>query len=105
MTYSEVWNLMQGGRLLTIATVACAKAAEDIRNEAALATNHANRLSWAGNDPRANAQAMLWSLAMNATVQTRFGVDYDVAPDKEASLDSDVQFVVNGLIDKHATGA
>jgi hypothetical protein len=104
MNYSEVWNLISGGKLITVATVACAKAAEDIRNEAATTLNHANRLAWAGNDPHGNAKAMLWALAMNATVQSRFEADYTVNPVKEATLDNDVQFVVNGLIDKFATG-
>ena len=76
---------------------ACLKAAQDIENEDEGTTNHANRLTWAAEveaNPKAVARDMGQRVLDNATI----------AADVEGAIDSDMQFVVNSLIDEFATG-
>jgi len=76
---------------------ACLRAAYDIENEDAGTANHANRLAWASAarlNPKATARALVPRVLDNATI----------AADVENAVDSDVQFVVNSLIDEFATG-
>ncbi|MHC4395613.1 MAG: hypothetical protein ACYS1A_08150 [Planctomycetota bacterium] len=72
-------------------------AAKDIENEDPGTTNHANRLIWAGQvdvNVKEKTREMLVDVLKNATI----------AADVANALDSDVQFVVNSLIDTYATG-
>lgn len=86
------------GRLLERMAGACLKAAGDIRTEDPGTTNHANRLLWTADvetDALAKARQMIARTLENATI----------GPDPEGCTDSDIQVVVNGLIDTFATGA
>ena len=76
---------------------ACLKAAQDIQAEDAGTENHANRLLWAAAveaNPKAIARSMVGRVLENATI----------AADVDNATDSDMQFVVNSLIDEFATG-
>lgn len=102
MAYSDIYAAATDATspLRGQVAVAVAKAATDIVNEAANTTNHANRLSWArrvvaNNDaPLTEAINMLWKVLENATIQA--------APTTAA--DTDVQFVVNSLVDTFTRG-
>ena len=77
--------------------VAIIDAANDIRNEAENYTNHANRLKWAleaEQDAEEKVNEMKYRVLQNASIA--------VAP--TTSSDSDVQWVINSLIDYYATG-
>ena len=74
---------------------ACIKAAHDIENEDPGTENHADRIIWAAS-VRENAKAM--SILMLADVLN----NADIAADVENATDSDVQWVVNSLIDTYA---
>lgn len=97
-TYEEIYNLReQGGQMLARVTVAITKAAEDIYNENVEADNHAARLLWAKTSmfaPKIMADQMLWAVLQNASIQAN----------GNASTDSDIQFVVNGLVERFANG-
>jgi len=79
-------------------SVAIMKAATDIVNESKGTANHPDRLTWArkvmasNQGPVSEAEVMIWKVLENATIQA--------AP--TTATDSDVQFVVNGLIDTFA---
>ena len=72
-------------------------AAVNVRNEDSQTANHARRLQWSkqvlsqgGIDSMATA--MIWSVLENATIQAN----------PAAATDSDVQFVVNSLVNQFA---
>jgi hypothetical protein len=71
----------------------------DISNEAIDAPDHANRLAWAnyanGNSSGA-VMPFLWPVATNPAVVNAVTED----PTGATVLDSDVQFIVNGALDK-----
>lgn len=79
--------------------VAIAKAAADISNEDVGTANHDLRIHWArrvsmsNEAPMVEAGVMMWKVLENATLQA----------DPANATDSDVQFVVNSLIDTFAT--
>lgn len=76
---------------------ACLVAARDILNESPATANHANRIIWATaakKNPKGTARTLLVYVLDNATV----------AASLPNAVDSDVQFVVNSLIDTFATG-
>lgn len=100
-TYEDLYYTFNQGtgdhRLWRQAYVAVLKAAADIRNEDPGTANHANRLAWAlavEQDTTANVLAMRARILENATLAAAPG----------SALDSDVQFVVNSLVDSFATG-
>lgn len=97
-TYIEIFNLrFESTNLRTRAVVAVAKAAQDILNEDPSTTNHTARIAWARQalqDTARTADAMLWGLVGNATIQAN----------GEASPDGDIQFVINSLVDQFAAG-
>lgn len=77
--------------------VAIIKAANDIRNEAENTANHASRLKWAQEaeqDCEEKVNEMKYRVLQNASIAA--------AP--TTSSDSDVQWVINSLIDSFATG-
>jgi len=77
---------------------ACLQASKDIDNESPTTDNHGNRATWASSirqNPKTKAQEMLCDVLKNATI----------AADVDNATDSDIQFVVNGLIDTYAVGA
>lgn len=70
-------------------------AARDIQNEDAGTENHADRIIWASAalaNPKATAKLMLVDVLRNATI----------AADISGATDSDVQYVVNSLINTYA---
>lgn len=76
---------------------ACLKAAQDIQAEDPGTANHANRIAWASSveaNPKAMGRLMAGRVLDNATI----------AASPETATDSDMQFVVNSLIDEFATG-
>lgn len=90
-------------RLIKQIAVAVSKAATDVLNEDDATAKHSDRLTWARrvklsgggvSAPVTMAESMVWEVLANATIQA--------AP--SAATDSDVQFVVNSLIDKFARG-
>ena len=71
--------------------VALVKAAVDIVNESAATEDHSQRMAWARrvvSDPLGWAEKAIWKVLENATIQA--------APSE--ATDSDVQFVVNSLV-------
>ena len=77
--------------------VAIIKAAKDLINEDPSTNNHANRLAWAEKVSKHDAALSeggkrVWAILTNATVIASL----------PNSLDSDVQFVVNGFINTWA---
>lgn len=101
MAYVDLYNVLcadVGDSVLwRQAFVAVLKAAADIRNEDAETANHANRLAWGESveqDPAAMVRQMRYRILENATIAA--------AP--TAATDSDVQYVINSLVDSFATG-
>ncbi len=99
MGYGEIYDAATDAVhvLRKQAAVACAKAAADILNESPATANHAQRVQWARlvikpAGPTAMAERMVWKILENATIQA--------AP--TTATDSDVQFVVNALVDTFA---
>ena len=101
--YTDIFNAATDAEspLRKQVATACQKAAADIFNEATNATNHANRISWARRvlltgitGPMAMAENMIWKVLENAVIQAS----------PATAVDSDVQFVVNSLIDTFANG-
>ena len=85
---SDFWQQVAG---------ACMIAASKIAEEDPGTSNHAKRLLWAlsvRDNPKAVAIGMLVDVIRDETI----------AADVENALDSDVQDVVNGLVNKYATG-
>lgn len=79
--------------------VAGVHAATDIQNEDAGAPNHADRLRWANwyaKNSSVGFVAFSWPVAMNPTI----AASIESNPSGEGVSDSDVQFVVNGNVDK-----
>jgi hypothetical protein len=95
-TLLELYNLRYtSAGLKNRLTAAIADAAQDVLNEDAATTNHAQRVKWAtaalANAP-GMAESMMWGLVGNATV----------AAAGDASTDNDILFVVASLIDTYA---
>lgn len=85
---TDLWRQVAG---------ACIVAANDIENEDPGTGNHTNRLIWASQakiSPKGKAIEMLSEVLNNTTVRDSLPV----------ALDTDVQFVVNSLVDTYATG-
>jgi hypothetical protein len=78
--------------------VAVMHAAVDIQNEAVGTPDHANRIRWA-DWANANSQVAMapfaWPVAMNPAIVTSITND----PTGASVLDSDVQFIINSLLD------
>jgi len=96
MAYSEIYTAATDANhiLRQQVAVACSKAAADIFNEAASTENHNERIKWSRRvnettGPERAAASMIWKVLGNATIQA--------AP--TTANDSDVQFVVNGLVE------
>ena len=91
-TYTEIYNLkVESSDLRNRITVAIAKASYDIINEDGGTANHTNRVTWANNsllNASSMAEKFMWAVLQNTTIQAN----------GEASSDSDIQFVVNGLV-------
>ena len=100
-TLNEITDLRSNSHLLNRAAAALAKAAEDVRNEAAAVTNHAERFAWASlvlltvGGPESEAKRAIWLVLQNVTIQDEYTTDPATGG---ATTDSDVQFVVNGLV-------
>lgn len=100
MAYSDIYNAatVADHSLRKQIAVAIHKAAVDVGNEAENTANHANRLHWANQvlanneGPQQMAGRWIWKVLENATIQS--------AP--AAATDSDVQFVVNSIVDTMA---
>ena len=93
MNYDQVYAYVGTSPLLQHrAMVAVATAAVAVLNEAGSTPNHAARLAWASKalaDPPGMARKMTFAIMANATLQTS----------GDTMLDSDLQFVVNSLVD------
>jgi len=93
-TYEELFEMRSDSALRNRVAVACAIAADAIRQEDAGEPNHANRLAWARAamaNPESVAQAMLWAtLAANA--------DATVATIQSAT-DAQIQIKVDEAVD------
>ena len=71
----------------------------NISNEAEGAPDHANRVAWASYANANSGMAVtsfLWPVAQNPAVVNAVAVD----PSGATVLDSDVQYIVNGALDK-----
>ena len=85
---SDFWQQVAG---------ACMIAAIEIAEEDPGTSNHANRLLWAlavRENPKSKALEMLTDVVRDPTIYA----------DTENALDDDVQSVVDGLVNKYATG-
>lgn len=90
--YSDIYALRYGGVITDRVVVAIANAATNVLNEAVATANHTNRVVWAKsalNDAPAMAEKMMWAVCANASLQSS----------GNAALDSDIQFVINSLVD------
>jgi hypothetical protein len=97
MAYLDIYNAATNatGTLRKQVTVAVAKAAVDVLNEAGSGHVWDRRQAWAKQvllNPVPQAETMLWKVLENATIQA--------SPD--TATDSDAQFVVNSLVDLYA---
>lgn len=108
-TYNEMYTVAStDSTLLRQTAYAIKKAAFDITNESAGTANHAVRLQWSRNvtlthnAPLEWARKMIWRVLDNATIQASITTTNGVVT--SSCTDSDVQFVVNGLIDEFALG-
>ena len=82
----DIWQQVAG---------ACMVASRDIKNEDPGTTNHTDRLIWAASVDE-NAKSMAVSMLVDVLSNTTIAADVDGA------TDTDVQFVVNSLIDTYA---
>lgn len=95
-TYAEIAALRRNPVLMDKVLVALTKAASDVMVEADTTSLHKARLRWAEKvfpTPEVMYNLMIWRVLQNPTIQTN----------GEASADSDIQFVVNSLIDEFAS--
>jgi hypothetical protein len=93
MDYLGIYDLQyRHSDLRTRTQIAICNAAYNVINEDPAAVNHANRILWA-NDTLANPERMM-SLEMSMVVQNP-----TIQNEGDAAADSDIQFVVNGLVD------
>ena len=99
MALLDIYFAYKGsGRLLERVAGACLVAAGNIRAEDAGTANHANRVIWMSSvqsDAYAVARNMIPRVLENVTI----------AANPEAATDSDIQFVINSLINSYATGS
>lgn len=91
-TYIQIYELRQNGYFLHQAAIALSKAFTDIRNESITITNHTKRLTLTYKNPDIIAQAISWDILANSTIQ-------GYAPNAQNVPDSDMQFVINSLLD------
>ncbi len=94
-TLREGANLaMSAGVFLPRLAMALAIAAQDIENEAPETPDHERRLAWAkralGGQALSDAQKIIWRVALNPVL---------AAAGESGVVDSDVQWVVNGLLE------
>jgi predicted metal-dependent HD superfamily phosphohydrolase len=99
MSYVVIYNaaIDEAGTLRKQVSVAIRKAATDVRAEDPQTANHARRLQWANQSLTSSGissmtDSMIWFVLENATIQANPG----------AATDSDVQFVVNSLVNQFA---
>lgn len=100
MAYSDIYNAatVADHSLRKQIAVAIHRAAVDVSNEAENTANHANRLHWshqvlANNEgPQQMAGRWIWKVLENSTIQAS----------PETATDSDVQFVVNSIVNTMA---
>lgn len=88
-SYLEQHDIWAGEDLRKRLIIAVCKAASDISNEDPATANHADRVTWAKGvfaDPYLKSIAMSGAVMQNAVIQTG------------TYTDSDLQFVVNGLV-------
>jgi hypothetical protein len=96
MDYLGIYDLQyRHPDLRTRTQIAICNAAYNVLNEDPGAPNHANRILWA-NDSLAWPERMM-SLEMSMVVQNP-----TIQNAGDAAADSDIQFVVNGLVDYFA---
>ena len=107
MGYVEINKASQGSSdFMRQIVVAMVTAAQDIRNEDPGTANHTERLAWAekvGGAVGASrmAEKWRWRVLENATIRTSLATLPDPNPDAldvGPVSDSDIQFVVNSLI-------
>lgn len=103
MRYLEIYNLSQNQPLETAVRGVCLKLAVDVRNEAVITANHANRLIWANQSVVTNAREMMGPIALNASVQTKW-IDRSALAEQERFDDGDIEFICSSNIDRFATG-
>src|ERR1700745_2103654 len=96
MTYLEIYDLQyRHSDLRTRTQIAISNAAYNVLNEDPGAPNHANRILWA-NDTLAWPERMM-SLEMSMVAQNP-----TIQAEGDTAADSDIQYVVNGLVDYFA---
>jgi hypothetical protein len=97
---NEVYNMRYDPMLSKRCTAACTIKAQEILEEETTTPNHTSRLSWANAtllDPVAQNDKLMWRFCQNPTLQTKQSPDSISAG--AIATDSDIQFVVNGVID------
>jgi hypothetical protein len=96
MNYLGIYDLQYSHpNLRTQTQIAISNSAYNVLNEDPSTANHANRLIWA-NNALANFERMM-NLEMSLVVQNP-----TIQAEGDNAADSDVQFVVNGLVDYYA---
>lgn len=95
--YASIFDMTTNATYAKQITIACRVAAQNVINESVNTPNHVNRVVWA--NAALSGHALLLStigqgVSMNGTIQA-------AAPAGPWN-DSDIQFVVNGLIDSNA---
>ena len=93
MAYTDIYTAATNDAhvLRQQVAVAIVKAAVDVINEATNTEDHSQRMAWARralSDPTGWAAKSIWKVLENATIQS--------APTE--ATDSDVQFVINSLV-------
>jgi hypothetical protein len=95
MDYLGIYDLQYDSKLRTRTQIAVCLAANDVINEDSGTANHTNRIMWA-NDTLANPERMM-NLEMSLVVQNP-----TIQAEGDNAADSDIQYVVNGLVDPYA---
>jgi hypothetical protein len=99
-TYLNIFAMQANANYIQQVTVACRIAAQNVINEATNFPNDVARRRWASdivNGSQSLLSSMASACAMNSTLQAG-------AP-AGPWLDSDIQFVVNSLVDIQSAGA
>lgn len=90
--FLQIYQLKSNAQFKSRVASAVAKGAYNVLIEPANTTNHSDRLIWAHNamaNAESSAEQMLWSVVQNPIIQAN-GIN---------STDSDIELVINGLID------
>lgn len=102
MSLQYIYELRKQPVLIAATTAAVMQLSRDIQSEAANTPNHAARLAWSLQPPEVNAQAIMPSVAMNGSVQTKWAERMQLGQEEWLRFDdNDILFIVSSWINAY----